>query len=282
MFAVLSALRFLTLCASAISDQPDTTIDAVVGQDVHFPVETQCEDQFLVTFQLLSPVAARLALWGTNMSETQHPLYKDRLYWSANGSPVLSNVQVNDSKRYETQIDCFHESSMGATKMIYDLHVFEPVQKPVITQIWKCPPPNITLNCSVSNGTNVTFHWDILSLSENTNRTFEGPQLVVNHENEWKQYIFRCIVKNRVSNASSGLTITELCNENNFAREHLYYIYPAMLLLLAVVVVYNYQKIKQCAHDEQFKRETQRPGKEVVFLQDGVIEPTYIDILDSY
>ncbi|XP_072110738.1 uncharacterized protein [Mobula birostris] len=218
MFAVLSALRFLTLCASEISAQSDTIIDAVVGQDVHFPVENQCEDKFLVTFQLLSPVDAVLASRGTNMSETQHPLYKDRLYWSANGFPVLSKVLVNDSKRYATRIDCRRESSMGATKEIYDLRVFEPVLKPVITPIWKCPSPNITLNCSVSNGANVTLYWDSLSLSENTYRTFEGPELVVNHENEWKQYIFRCIVKNRVSNASSELTITELCNEHNFAN----------------------------------------------------------------
>ncbi|XP_072111710.1 uncharacterized protein [Mobula birostris] len=109
-------------------------------------------------------------------------------------------------------------SSMTTARKIYDLPVFEPVLKPVITPIWKCPSPNITLNCSISNGANVTFYWDILSLSENTNRTFEGPELVVNHENEWKQYIFRCIVKNRVSNASSELTITELCNEHNFAK----------------------------------------------------------------
>ncbi|XP_072111688.1 uncharacterized protein [Mobula birostris] len=109
-------------------------------------------------------------------------------------------------------------SSMTTARKIYDLPVFEPVLKPVITPIWKCPSPNITLNCSISNGANVTFYWDILSLSENTNRTFEGPELVVNHENEWKQYIFRCIVKNRVSNASSELTITELCNEHNFAN----------------------------------------------------------------
>ncbi|XP_059804675.1 uncharacterized protein LOC132380108 [Hypanus sabinus] len=220
MFAVFAALHFLTLCGSEISAQPSTTIDAVVGQDVHFPVEIQCEDQYRVTFLLLSSVNATLALRGTNMSDRLHPVYKDRLYWSANGSPVLSNVQVNDSNRYETQIDCYHESSKGTTKKIYDLRVFEPVLKPVITQIWKCPSLNITLSCSVSNGANVTFHWEILSLSESTNRTFDGPELVVNHENEWKQHTFRCIVKNRVSNASSELTITELCNENDFARKH--------------------------------------------------------------
>ncbi|XP_072894543.1 SLAM family member 9-like [Hemitrygon akajei] len=201
-----------------------------------------------------------------NISDRQHPVYRDRLYWNANGSLVLSNVQVNDSNRYETQIDCYRESSVNTTRKIYDLRVFEPVLKPVITQIWKCPSPNITLSCSVSNGANVTFHWEILSLSEGTNRTFDGPELVVNHENEWKQHTFRCIVKNRVSNASSELTITELCNENNFARELCRYIVAGTLLLLFLLIILNYQKVKQCAHDEQNKKEQRRPGEKVVFL----------------
>ncbi|XP_062902082.1 SLAM family member 5-like isoform X2 [Mobula hypostoma] len=264
MFAVLSALHFLTLCAPEISAQPDRTIDALVGQDVNFPVENQCEDQFVVTFQLLSPVDAVLASRGMNMSGTQHPLYKDRLYWSANGSPVLVNVQVNDSKRYATQIDCYHESSMTTAKQIYDLRVFEPVLKPVITPIWKCPSPNITLSCSVSNGANVTFYWNILSLSENTNRTFEGPELVVNHENEWKQYTFRCIVKNRVSNASSGLTITELCNEHNFASELCRYIFAGTLLLVFHLIILNYQKVKSVR--KQNNREKRKPGEKEVSL----------------
>ncbi|XP_062902071.1 uncharacterized protein LOC134345398 isoform X2 [Mobula hypostoma] len=281
MFAVLSALHFLTLCGSEISAQPDTTINAIVGQDVHFPVENQCEDQFVVTFQLLSPVDAVLASRGMNLSGTQHPLYKDRLYWSANGSPVLSKVQVNESKRYATQIDCYHESSMTTAKQIYDLRVFEPVLKPVITPIWKCPSPNITLSCSVSNRANVTFHWEILFLSESTNRTEHGPELVVNHENEWKQYTFRCIVKNRVSNASNDLTITELCNQNNFARDLLIYISAATLLLIFLLIGRNYRKIKQYAHDKQCKREKKRPGEKVFFLQDGIIEPTYIDTFVS-
>ncbi|XP_072894574.1 SLAM family member 6-like [Hemitrygon akajei] len=197
-----------------------------------------------------------------NISDRLHPVYKDRLYWSANGSLVLSNVQVNDSNLYETQIDC----SMTTTKKIYDLRVFEPGLKPVITQIWKCPSPNITLSCSVSNGANVTFHWEILFLSENSSRTFDGPELVVNHENEWKQHTFRCIVKNRVSKASSELTITELCSENNFACELCRYIVAGTLLLLFLLIILNYQKVKQCAHDEQNKKEQRRPGEKVVFL----------------
>ncbi|XP_072111681.1 hepatic and glial cell adhesion molecule-like [Mobula birostris] len=246
MFKVLSALHFLTFCGSEISAQPDTTIDAVVGQDVHFPLENQCEAQLVVTFLLLSPVAAALASRGTNMSESQHPLYKDRLYWSANGSPVLSNVRVNDSKRYETQIDCFHKSSPGTTKMIYDLHVFEPVSKPLITKTGNCSSPNIALRCSASNGINVSFNWRILSLSGGINGTFDGPELVISNVTEEEKYIFRCTAKNRVSNASTEQTITELCNGKEFACQkcHSFFL-AATLPLVAGLIMFICCKAKQ-------------------------------------
>ncbi|XP_051873752.1 uncharacterized protein LOC127571436 [Pristis pectinata] len=248
MFTVLSALHFLTLCGAEISAGSGTVIDAVAGQEVQFPVDNQCEDQYDVTFRLLSPgIVAVLALRGTDGSERRHPVYEDRLYWSATDSPVLSNVRVTDSKRYSIQIDCYspHINSSISAK-VFELRVFEPVSKPVITKTGNCLSPNITLSCSVSNATNVTFCWEILSLSGNIT-TFDGPELVINHVNEWEQYIFRCTAKNRVSNASSEQTITDLCNRNNFP------------------------------HTE---REVQRPEEKMVSLQDGFIEPTYITTLD--
>ncbi|XP_051873749.1 SLAM family member 5-like isoform X2 [Pristis pectinata] len=251
MFAVLAALHFLTLCGTEISARPGTVIDAVAGQEVQFPVDNQCEDRYEVTFQLLSPDDAVVASRGTDGSERRHPVYEDRLYWSATDSPVLSNVRVTDSKRYGIQIDCYSPHiTYSASVKVFDLHVFEPVSKPVVTKVGNCSSPNIALSCSVYNGTNVTFCWEILFLSRGINRTVDGPVLVINNVNEWEQYTFRCTAKNRVSNSSSEQTITELCNGSDFAcQKHHSLLLAATLPLVSGLIIFICCKIKQAIGD---------------------------------
>ncbi|XP_032887256.1 uncharacterized protein LOC116979676 [Amblyraja radiata] len=211
-------LHLLTLCGTGTPAPPDTVIDAVVGQEVQFPADNPCEDRYELTFQILSPFVAQLASMGTDTPETRHPVYADRLHWDASGSLVLSNVQVNDSERYELQIDCYSPKRTEPSEKTFDLHVFESVSKPVITASGCYSTATVNLSCSVTNGTKVTFCWEIFSLSKGLNGTCHGPELVINHVREQELYAFRCTAKNRVSNASRQQTITELCYGNDYAQ----------------------------------------------------------------
>ncbi|XP_051873746.1 T-lymphocyte surface antigen Ly-9-like isoform X1 [Pristis pectinata] len=284
MMAVLSALHFLTLCGTEISARPGTVIDAVAGQEVQFPVDNQCEDRYEVTFRLLSSVVAVLASRGTDGSERRHPVYEDRLYWSATDSPVLSNVRVTDSKRYGIQLSCYDPNATDPNEEIFDLRVFEPVSKPVIKKTGNCSSPNITLSCSASSGTNVTICWEILSLSGDS-RTFDGPELVINHVNEWQQYTLRCTAKNRVSNASSEQNKTDRCNRNNFPRtgqKLLWFSTAPILLLTLILIIFICYKVKQGATNKGRNRARQRPEEKIFCLPDELIEPTYVTTLDSH
>ncbi|XP_069752725.1 hepatic and glial cell adhesion molecule-like isoform X2 [Narcine bancroftii] len=232
MFTVVLVLHFLTIRGTEISAQSDTVIDASVGQDVHFRVDIPCTDCNEVTFEILSSIDAILASWAMDKLMQQHPLYEGRLHWRRNGSVVLSNVQVNDSHRYRISI---YSISTDAKETYFYLHVFEPVSKPVITKTGNCLSPNITLICSVSTGTNVTFCWEIHSLTRDINRTCHGPELVINHVNEVEQYTCRCIATNRISNASSEKK--ELCHKSDGFL--VVKILPCAILISIVIICYE-------------------------------------------
>lgn len=281
MLAVLSALHLLTLSGTEISARPDTVIDAVVGQDVHFPVDNLCEDQSDVAFLLLSPVDAKVASLVKNISGTLHPVYAGRLHWDASRSPVLSNVQVNDSKRYRIEIDCSSQQlTTEQREKTFDVHVFEAVSKPVITKTGNCSTPNITLRCSVSNGTNVTICWEIHSLFNSINTTCNGPELVIHHMKEGEQH--RCIAKNRVSNASSEPTIIEPCNGNVYKYKKLLWLLaaPVFLLILVLIMLSNH-KMKYAVNNKRHNRSIQRSEEKMFSVQHELIEPTYVTMVDS-
>ncbi|XP_032887258.1 hepatocyte cell adhesion molecule-like isoform X2 [Amblyraja radiata] len=280
MLAVLSALHLLTLSGTEISARPDTVIDAVVGQDVHFPVDNRCEDQSYVAFHLLSPVVTKLASLVNNISGILHPVYADRLHWDASGSLVLSNVQVNDSKRYGIQIDCTSQKRTTHGKRTFDVYVFEAVSKPVITKTGNCSTPNITLRCYVSNGTNVTICWEIHSLFNSVNTTCNGPELVIHHMKEGEQH--RCIAKNRVSNASSEPTIIEPCNGNVYKNKNLRWLLASpVFLLILVVIIFSKHKMKHAVNNKRHNRSIQRSEEKMFSVQHELIEPTYVTMVDS-
>ncbi|XP_072329310.1 hepatic and glial cell adhesion molecule-like [Scyliorhinus torazame] len=131
------------------------------------------------------------------------------------GSVVLRNIQINDSGIYEIEINYYGQELKNSDKVGFELLVFEPVSQPDVKIFGDCTTPNITLSCSVSNGTNVTFHWRKESLSRTTDDAFNGTQLVINHGNEEEQHVYWCIAENPVSDAKSDPVRLELCNGNN-------------------------------------------------------------------
>ncbi|XP_067851590.1 SLAM family member 5-like [Heptranchias perlo] len=278
MLPLLSVFHLLTLCGTEISAILSTVINVIVGEQVLFPVHNQCGAEYEIMFQSKSPIRAKLASWRSNNSD-RHPLYEDRLQRSTNGSVVLRNVQVNDTKLYGIQFECYSTT----VEILFDLHVFEPVSKPVMTITGNCSTPNITLSCSVSKGTNVTFHWEKQPLSGVINGTYDGTELVIDHVSEQEQY--RCTAENPVSNATSDSWSTELCNRNHSKGQKLSWVIhtiaASLLLLVLVLIVYIRYKITQTAGDKGSNRATQESNEETSYLRDGLIEATYITRIDT-
>ncbi|XP_078058821.1 hepatic and glial cell adhesion molecule-like isoform X2 [Mustelus asterias] len=210
MLTLLSVFHLLTLCETEITAVPDTTTNAIVGEQVLFPVHNQCTALYEAAFFIKSPIHTKLASWGFNTFD-KRPLYENRLQRSVNDSVKLLNVQITDTNLYQIEINCFDKSMTAAREQLFDLQVFEPVSKPLTTVT--CSAANASLSCEVSNGINVTIHWEKLSLSGAINGTYDGPELVIDHANEEEQYWYKCIAENPVSNATSDpWTIKECKN----------------------------------------------------------------------
>ncbi|XP_072330732.1 hepatic and glial cell adhesion molecule-like [Scyliorhinus torazame] len=250
MLTLLSVFHLLTLCETEISAVPNTIINVAVGEQVLFPVHNQCGATYEVTLLSKSPTHSKLASWNFNTSYNQ-PLYENRLKRSRNGSVMLHNVQINDTKLYEIQIDCY--STMTATReQSFDLRVFEPVSKPLM--IITCSTSNITMSCTVSMGTKVTYHWEKQSLAGAIIRTYNGTELVIDHIHEQEQYMYKCIATNPVSMATSTPRIGEECNVNPSKGQKLSWmarnIAASGLLLALITIVYICYKIKPTAGEK--------------------------------
>ncbi|XP_078058838.1 hepatic and glial cell adhesion molecule-like, partial [Mustelus asterias] len=268
--------HLLTLCETEITAVPDTTTNAIVGEQVLFPVHNQCTALYEATFFIKSPIHTKLASWGFNPFD-KRPLYENRLQRSVNDSVKLLNVQITDTKLYQIEINCFDKSKTAAREQLFDLQVFEPVSKPR-TKI-TCSTANVSLSCEVSNGTNVTFHWEKLSLSGAINGTYDGPDLVIDHANEEEQYWYKCIAENPVSNATSDPWTIKECKRKPF-KELKILLSISVVLIVLVLIVYFY-KIKRTARDKGSNTATQMRNEEISYLQDGTIEATYITRIDS-
>ncbi|XP_078420636.1 SLAM family member 5-like [Cetorhinus maximus] len=277
--ALLSVFHLLTLCETEISAVAKTTINAIVGEQVLFPVRNQCGAQYEITLVAKSPIHAKLASWGSNTSDKQ-PTYENRLQRSMNNSVMLQNVQINDTKLYGIQFDCYSITVTETSETLFDLQVFEPVSKPLITI--NCSATIITLSCSVSRGTNVTFLWE-KSLSGVINTTYNGAELVIEHVSEREQYLYRCIGENPVSNASSDPSIIKQCNRKNAKGwKELHWISAAIVWLLALILfVFIRYKVKRTARNKASNTATQIRYEEITYLKDGAIEATYITRIDS-
>ncbi|GCB68932.1 hypothetical protein scyTo_0013896 [Scyliorhinus torazame] len=278
ILTLLSVFHLLTLCKTEIPAVPNTVINAAVGEQVLFPVHHPCGAMYEVTLLSKSPIHSKLASWNFNTSDNQ-PLYENRLKRSRNGSVMLHNVQINDTRLYEIQIDCYSTTMTATRKQSFDLRVFEPVSKLLVTIT--CSNINVTLSCTVSNGTNVTFHWEKQSLSGAINRIHNGAELVIDIVNEQEQFIYKCVAENPVSNATSAPWTMKECNKEPSKVCILLGISVASLwLLFLVLIALICYKMKRTASDKGCNAALQMRNEETSYLRDGTIEATYVTRID--
>ncbi|XP_067898123.1 uncharacterized protein [Heterodontus francisci] len=82
-------------------------------------------------------------------------------------------------------------------QVLFCVNQQEPVSQPALKIVGDCLTPNIILSCSVSKGTNVTFHWRKES-SGAIDGAYNRTDLVIDRGNEQEQHVYRCIAENPI------------------------------------------------------------------------------------
>ncbi|XP_067898121.1 hepatic and glial cell adhesion molecule-like [Heterodontus francisci] len=262
--------HLFTVCGAVTLVTPNTATAVTVGEQVLFRINHQAGSQYDVTFCSTTP-RTTIATWAINNSieaKTMHSLYEDRLHWNVSGSVVLCHAQINDSGIYEIEISYYSTDLKSSDKERFELRVFEPVSQPALKIRYDCPTPNITLSCSVSKGTNVTFHWRIESSGAIVG-AYNRTDLVIDLGNEQVQHVYRCIAENPVSNATSDPVMPEPCNGNNGAS-----IWIILLSLIPGSLFVWYSIISKKSGGA-----TQEHNEQSITFPDGFIDPTYTTLL---
>ncbi|XP_059507011.1 SLAM family member 5-like [Stegostoma tigrinum] len=200
--------HLFVVCNDALLARPDTITNARKGAQVRFPMQPEGNDSYDVTFGLKLPRAFKILTWKSSNPEKLHivhPLYRHRVGIQRD-YVVLNDVQVIDTGVYEIYVDYYGTVLKNRGHSMFTLHVIEPVSHPMTAIYGNCVnSTNITLGCSVSKESNITIHWEKVSVSGVLSEIYNGSMLVVDCGNEEEQYEYRCFVENPVSNATSNL-----------------------------------------------------------------------------
>ncbi|XP_053533563.1 natural killer cell receptor 2B4, partial [Ictalurus punctatus] len=158
--------------------------------------------------------------------------FKERLQLDRiSGALTIRNISRNHSGVYLLQVITEHLSSRT-----FSVRVYAPVSTPVIIKresqsvvsTEACSPL-----CTVENGEDVTLSWyrenERISITNNTDLSvpLNLPLQIQHHDNNTNTYI--CVSANPVSNKSSSLNITQLCDHHSEQTDHSRSLLPVLI-----------------------------------------------------
>ncbi|KAK6483983.1 hepatocyte cell adhesion molecule isoform X2 [Huso huso] len=251
--------------------------NASVGDRVMFPVTA--EGNMTYELSLLFQSDTKILSWISNNPSNPtifHLMFVDRIQVDGTGSVFLDNVQLSDSGQYDMQINYVRQTMKTMTRS-FQLHVFEPVSKPNVTAV--CSVNNITMTCSTSQGTHVSYRWEKVPACSSESCVSAGAEKLVDglygSTDEYK-----CIAENPVSTETSDPLGTQACDENLQEGPRHWWVVITCVIFLGILLtgfsVYLYKKTKNNNKentDLQLQTE-ERP--------DVLIEPVYVTEERSY
>ncbi|XP_041125904.1 SLAM family member 5-like [Polyodon spathula] len=220
--------------------------NASVGDGIIFPVTA--EGNVTYALSLLFQSNRKIVTWFSNnpLNPTIFQLmFVDRIRVDETGSVFLDNVQLSDSGQYDMQISYVRHTMTTMTRR-FQLHVFEPVSKPNVTAV--CFVNNITMTCSTSQGTHVSYRWEKVPACSNESCVSAGAEKVVDRlygsTDEYK-----CIAENPVSTATSDPLGTQACNKNPQEGFRHWWVAITCVIFFGILLtgysVYPYKKTKR-------------------------------------
>ncbi|KAG7457108.1 hypothetical protein MATL_G00242980 [Megalops atlanticus] len=149
--------------------------NVTVGESVLFPVLSDGGHSYIVDLIFRS---MSLFTWYPETKYCHfHNQYKDRISICDNGSICLNTVRLSDSGLYQTKIVYSSGDLKPPKHSDFHLQVFEPVSRPTITA--ECLG-NISLRCSSSQGSKVTYSWETLPPCGNDSCVQLGQTIEIN------------------------------------------------------------------------------------------------------
>ncbi|XP_042200771.1 hepatocyte cell adhesion molecule-like isoform X3 [Callorhinchus milii] len=223
LFRIITVLLCARLGSPAVWAIPDTVTNLSVGQDVQFPVIHDNNMKYEVTARRESPYSIKILGWNSDQpfsignAHIVHPLYRDRVQLTVNGSLLLKNVHMEDSAEYRIQTNYLGAVLRQRDQLTFHLKVFEPVAQPVVKVTTNCSVPAATLTCSAPNGTNPLLHWEkVLGFAGNT-VVYNGTTLHLSNVTGRERDSYTCVAHNPVSQTASEPVTTDLCPDSGSA-----------------------------------------------------------------
>ncbi|XP_066517986.1 CD48 antigen-like isoform X4 [Hoplias malabaricus] len=192
--------------------------------------------------------------------------FRDRLQLNRNsGSLTIRNISREDSGLYKLQIITGRISDWS-----FRVNVYAPVLKPVIRNGTEKCSGIVTLRCSpvlctVKNGKEVNLSWlkdkeRISSISSTDSSDHLSLPLNITSSN---CSTYTCVAANPVSNQTTQLKFTPLCNNNTERSAHdRHIIIPlAVLICLCEIVVGSLILFKLCCKEETKPQEVAENGE---------------------
>ncbi|XP_072420658.1 CD48 antigen-like [Chiloscyllium punctatum] len=143
--------------------------------------------------------------------------YKKRIHLHPeNFSLQINDLQREDAGNYEVIVT--PDSGKEISERVR-LAMYEPVTGAAIRVVnsttWNC---NVTLRCSVTTGSNVSFTWWIgqeISGNDSTHRLSEYREsLQISFTGETNDSVVRCEARNPVSHGTAEIILRDVCNGN--------------------------------------------------------------------
>ncbi|XP_036410777.1 SLAM family member 5-like [Megalops cyprinoides] len=173
--------------------------NVTVGESVLFPVSPEGENSYKVNLNFRS---SPIVTWYSETNDSYfHNQYKDRISIHDAGPIYLNTVQLSDSGLYQIKIQYSSGDFRPPTYSDFHLQVFEPVSSPTITV--ECLGNNISLSCSSSQGSEVTYSWETLPPCSSESCIHFGQTIEMDSFPQAESVTYRCTAQNPVSRASS-------------------------------------------------------------------------------
>ncbi|XP_010902342.1 SLAM family member 5-like [Esox lucius] len=208
----------------------------VVGEPVTFPFSIDSGGSVLYNHVIIAEVVK-----GT--MDPYEGSFKDRIQWDQQtGQFTIKDLTTSDSGMYVVY-------KQGAVWTSYQLTVFEPVSRPMLTTAGN---QSCSVECSVMNGRDVTLSW--YSGEEIIHKT-SSPDLSIKlslplEVDKQDRTSYRCEAANPVTKENVTFNVPESCLELEVSASPLTAsiirdILVALIRLTAIITLYLYYKMKR-------------------------------------
>ncbi|KAM9450181.1 CD48 antigen-like [Clarias gariepinus] len=189
---------------------------------------------------------------GRNVTQISERFKKRLQLDRISGALTIRNISRNHSGVY-----LLHVINGGLSSRTFSVSVYAPVSTPVIRnqrERQSVSPTEVCFPlCTVENGEDVTLSWyrgtERLDITNNTDLSVNLSLTLQIHNQDINTNTYTCVSANPVSNKTTSLSITQLCDHHPVEAERSYTLLPVLisagvflLLIISIPVCVQLQR----------------------------------------